>query len=195
MKTLPVALALMAGLGLGAWGATGYADNRAELDALRSAIVEAWTAIEPELERRTKLAQKLGSAAPGSSGALTEAVERFDAAGGRSERIDAAEALGRALADTMKAIGEGEQPATEELVRLRNQIADAENALAPARRRYNEAVQEYNTALQLFPSNLTAWLGGLERETAYFRTTEETRLADPPARLAAETESSSEDVQ
>lgn len=192
-KTLPIAAALLIGLALGAFGALAYGDKRAELEELRAAIREAWTALEPELEARASLAERWARSLPYDSPELRDAIRAVQEAGGRQRHIDAGEALAALLAEQSRRIGEADDPLPpEELVRLRNRIADIENEIAPERRRYNEAVQEYNTALQLFPANLVAWLGSFERESAYFRTTEETRQAEPPVRSVSEPSPSGE---
>jgi LemA protein len=72
------------------------------------------------------------------------------------------------------------------LKRLQDQLAEAENRMAAGRRRYNQAVQDYNTYIQQFPTNLVASLAGFTREGAYFRTTEQDRLAAPPLKFSQE---------
>lgn len=188
-KTVPIAVGLaVAALAGVAAGSSAYAERRDELSRMRAAIADAWERADRELLERAAPAGKLAAIAPlgpGLGRAAREAAARVREAGSAPERMMANEKLSEILARALPRIEAAEKEDPDgELARLQNELAAAETRIAQQRRRYNRAVQDYNTALQLFPNNVVAWIAGLEREDAYFRTDEAGRRADPPVRFA-----------
>ncbi len=169
-------------------GSGVYRERRDELRGRRAAIGEAWEPADEELGARAELALELAlnlAAAARPAPGLQAAARRVRSAESALERMTANERLSEVLAGLLPEIEAAEKEDPEsELARLQDELAAAGNRIALERRRYNQAVQDYNTALQLFPGNVVAWVGGLEREGAYFRTDEASRLGDPPVRFA-----------
>lgn len=181
-----VACALTAAL---VWVAGGvFSARRTEMDARLAAIEAAWAEAEVEIERRAdvlpslvKLVRAYAGPHPVLADQIPQAIEAIRNATTREERIAANDelelALTRALDITARQPGIAEDPG---FLRVQDELAGAENRLNIARRKYNQAVQDYNTYIQLFPNTLIVRLSGLERESAYFRTSEEARQGPPP---------------
>jgi len=160
----------------------------------QAAIEIAWDEATAVMAARSELVPPLANLMQGGGPLesrllmnVVEARAALENAAERPERIAASMRLATALADLLAAAGH--DPARKSdatLLRLQDQLAEAENRMAAARRRYNQAVQDYNTYIQLFPTNLVASLAGFAREAAYFRTTEQDRLAPPPLNFSQE---------
>lgn len=171
-----------------------YVDSRDAVAQKQAVIEVAWAEATAVIAARSELVPPLAEAmqrrGPLESRLLMNVVEAraaLDSSAERPERIAASMRLATALAELLTAAehdpGLKSDPT---LQRLQDQLAEAENRMAAARRRYNQAVQDYNTYIQLFPTNLVASLAGFTREGAYFRTTEEDRLAPPPLNFSQE---------
>jgi LemA protein len=191
-----VAAAVAAGL------AFVYVDSRDAVAQKQAAIEEAWDQASAVIAARSELVSPLVDAiqrrGPLESRLLMNVVEAratLENSTERPERIAASMRLTTALAELLAAAER--DPALESdatLTRLQDQLAEAENRMAAARRRYNQAVQDYNTHIQLFPANLAASLAGFTREGAYFRTTEKDRLAPPPLKFSQEPPAAEEET-
>lgn len=171
-----------------------YVDSRDAVAEKQAAIEDAWDQATVVIAARSELVSPLADAiqrrGPLESRLLMNVVEAratLENSRERPEKIAASMRLTTALAELLAAAER--DPALRSdatLKRLQDQLAEAENRMASGRRRYNQAVQDYNTYIQLFPTNLVANLAGFEREGAYFRTTEEDRLAAPPLNFSQE---------
>ena len=171
-----------------------YVDSRDAVAEKQAAIEEAWDQATAVIAARSELVPPLADAFQRrgrlESRLLMNVVEAraaLENSPERPEKIAASINLTAALAELLAAAER--DPALRSdptLKRLQDQLAEAENRLAASRRRYNQAVQDYNTYIQLFPTNMVASLGGFTREGAYFRTTEEDRLAAPPLNFSQE---------
>lgn len=171
-----------------------YVDSRDAVAQKQAVIEVAWDEATAVMAARSELVPPLANvmqrAGPLESRLFMNVVEAraaLDNAAERPEKIAASMRLAAALAELLDAAGHDPQLKSDAtLQRLQDQLAEAENRMAGARRRYNQAVQDYNTYIQLFPTNLVASLAGFTREAAYFRTTEQDRLAPPPLNFSQE---------
>ena len=171
-----------------------YVDSRDAVAEKQAAIEDAWEQATAVIAARSELVSPLADAiqrrGPLESRLLMNVVEAratLENSAQRPEKIAASMSLTTALAELLAAAEQ--DPALKSdatLKRLQDQLAEAENRIAASRRRYNQAVQDYNTHIQLFPTNMVASLAGFTREGAYFRTTEEDRLAAPPLKFSQE---------
>lgn len=151
---------------------------RGELESQREAIGAAWTLVDEALRRRAELmphvrqaARALGEEGTAGVVALNEVRELLLAARSPEESMAASVRFEPALGRVMEALQN--LPASnenEDLMRLREDLANSENEVAVERRKYNDAVQKYNTSIELFPSNIAASLFGFTRHDAYFQT-------------------------
>jgi LemA protein len=180
-----------------------YVDSRDAVAQKQAAIEDAWGEAAAVMAARSELVPSLADAmqqrGPLESRLLMNVVEAraaLENSAERQDRIAASMRLTTALAELLAAAEH--DPALKSdanLQRLQDQLAEAENRMAAGRRRYNQAVQDYNTYIQLFPTNLVASLAGFTREGAYFRTTEEDRLAAPPLKFSQEPPAAEEEPE
>ena len=150
-------------------GVVGY--NR--LVRLRNEANTGWANIEVQLERRADLIPNLVEAVKGYAAherGVFEEVTRARAAlqqaatpGAAGEANDVlSAALGRLFA---VAEAYPELRASENFLRLQEDLTDTEDKISAARRYYNSTVMHYNTAIQSLPWVLVARpLGFAERE-------------------------------
>lgn len=191
-----VAAAIAAGL------AFVYVDSRDAVVQKQAAIEDAWDEATAVIAARSELVPPLVDAiqrrGPLESRLLmnvAEARAALENSTERPERIAASMLLTTALAELVATAERDRALQSDATVkRLQDQLAEAENRLAAGRRRYNQAVQDYNTYIQLFPTNLVASLAGFSREGAYFRTTEQDRLAAPPLKFSQEPPAAEEEA-
>ena len=189
MKALVIALVvlLVAGLVFGSI----YFSRRNEIVRLHEAIQAAWSQVDVTIERRADLIPNLVETVKGFAAHEQKAIQEVAEARaallsartpqgriGANERLDGA--IGRLL---VVVENYPNLKASENFLRLQDELAGTENRIAVERRRYNEAVQRYNTYIQLFPSNLVAGIGGFQRNDAYFRAEGRSR-AVPQVRFA-----------
>lgn len=193
-------------MGVAAAAAAGlafvYVDSRDAVAQKQAAIEDAWDQATAVIAARSELVPPLADAiqrqGPLESRLLMNVVEAratLENSVERPDKIAASMRLTAALAEVLAAAEH--DPALQSdatLQRLQDQLAEAENRMAAGRRRYNQAVQDYNTHIQLFPTNLVASLAGFTREGAYFRTTEEDRLAAPPLKFSQEPPAAEEEA-
>lgn len=200
MKTkLIAALSTVALAAAVAYGFTVYKERMAVLETRRKAIDETWLSLETELVERARavveLARVSAEVAPDSGLAVASATEDLLRAADREGKFAANQQLAEHLAELLIVLRERPPTPDGPLRRLQDQLSGAEHQIAERRRSYNRAVQEYNTSLQLFPDNAVAWVAGLERETAYFRSTEAERQGAPAVRPPGEEQAAAEDVE
>jgi LemA protein len=150
-------------------GVFGY--NR--LVRLRNEVDTGWANIDVQLQRRADLIPNLVEAVKGYAAherGVFEEVTRARAALQRAEGpAAAAEAdLGLSAAlGRLFAVAEAypELKASENFLRLQEDLTDTEDKISAARRYYNATVMHFNTAVQSFPWLLLARpLGFRERE-------------------------------
>jgi LemA protein len=130
--------------------------RRADLIPNLVETVKAYAAHEREVFRTVTEARSslLRAAAPGEAAAANAALT---------------EALGRLFA---VAEAYPELKASQNFLRLQDELTDTEDKIAAARRYYNATVMRYNTAIQSFPGLLYAGAAGF-RPREFFEAEEE----------------------
>lgn len=131
--------------------------------------------IEAQLQRRADLIPNLVNTVKGYMAhetevinAITESREKLLQAGTLEEKVDANDALTKALT-SFNVIVENypDLKANTNFIQLQDELAGTENRIATARRDYNEAVRAYNGIIKRIPGNLLAGPFGFT-EAAYF---------------------------
>jgi LemA protein len=127
---------------------------------------EAWAGITTQLKRRGDLVPNLVSAIKGYTvyelQLMSEVTQRrgeVARAPGPAAAGQADLALGASLGRLL-AVGENypSLKASDNFLELQQELADAEEKIAYARRFYNQCAQEYNIRIQSVPTLVVAWL-------------------------------------
>jgi LemA protein len=144
------------------------------LVALKNRYINAFAQIEVQLKRRYELIPNLVETAKGYLKHERETLELVTKARNEAAQyLEAAklnpvpqniESLGRAEQNLQSALGKldvvveayPELKASENMIKLHEEVATTENRVAFARQAYNDAVMAYNTYRQSFPQNLFA---------------------------------------
>jgi LemA protein len=146
---------------------------------LRNETETGWANIDVQLKRRADLVPNLVEAVKGYAAheretfdAVTEARVEAQKAAGPAQAAQANDVLGGAL-DRLLAVSEAypQLRASENFLKLQEELADIEDKLAAARRYYNQTVYRYHTVKQSFPAVIIAGLFGF-REREFFGTDE-----------------------
>lgn len=146
---------------------------------LRNEAQTGWANIDVQLKRRSDLVPNLVEAVKGYAAHESETFEEVTqarAAGqqatGPAQAGQADTELGTAL-NRLLAVSEDypELRASENFLKLQQELADIEDKLAAARRYYNQTVYRFNTVQQTFPSVLVARPCGFH-EREFFGTDE-----------------------
>jgi len=133
---------------------------------LRNGIQAAWAQIDVQLKRRYDLVPNLVETVKGYAKherelfeRVTEARARAIAAGSVGEQSQAENMLTSALR-SLFAVAENypELKASQNFLKLQEELSDIENRIAYARQHYNDVVQTYNTSRQQFPASVVASL-------------------------------------
>jgi len=123
-----------------------------------------WSGIDAQLQRRADLVPNLVSAVKGYAAhedkiftAVADARARLLAAGSAAAKAEAGAALDSALGRLL-AIAENypQLKASENFVRLQDELAGTENRIAVSRTRYNAAARDFNAAIRQFPGSFFA---------------------------------------
>ncbi|MFH0980310.1 MAG: LemA family protein [Planctomycetota bacterium] len=152
--------------------------------ALSEAVDAGWAQVENQLQRRFDLIPNLVETVKGYAAHekgvfddIASARAAYTGAGGRAEKVQAANALESALSRLL-VIREAypELKADQNFMNLQVQLEGTENRIAVERKRYNDAVRELNTYRRKFFGRMIAgWAGVGEAE--YFKTAEEAKTA------------------
>lgn len=149
------------------------------LVSLDQDVTQSWAQVENQLQRRNDLIPNLvetvkGYASHEKSIFIQVALARTKLAGAiktgtQADKIVAANEMNSALSRLL-AIAENypDLKASENFVRLQDELAGTENRIATERMRYNQSVQSYNTAARRFPTALFVNLFGFEKTKPYF---------------------------
>jgi LemA protein len=167
-------------IGLGVAGGSGWLldSARRDIETDHAAVDEAWTHVEVALDRRAAMTPGL-SAAVGATGprgrealaALATWTAALQEARTPPDKIRANQRLDAAIGKLLLAVEEDDRlRSSDSLVRLQEELLNAEHRIAVERRKYNEAVQQYNIRMELFPRNLAALAFGFRRNDDYFQT-------------------------
>lgn len=148
----------------------------------RVRIKEAISGIDVQLKRRIDLIPNLIETVKGYAKheknvleSLTEARTRLLGAQSPREKAQSDNMLSDAL-KTLFAVAENypDLKASENFVKLQEELADTENKIAYARQFYNTNVQDYNARLVTFPSGMIGRRFGFKEEE-FFEADEEER--------------------
>ena len=163
------------------WLIFGY--NR--LIALKNRVEEALSDIDAQSKRRFDLIPNLVETVKGYMQHektvlenITKARAALMSAGNNLHKKAEAENM---ISDALKslfAVAENypQLRASENFLRLQDELTDTENKMLASRRFYNTNVRDFNTAIQQFPTNLLAKIFGF-KEFEFFETESEVREA------------------
>lgn len=143
------------------------------LITLRNRTDEAWSDIDVQLKRRYDLIPNLVETVKGYAGHEKEVFEKVTLAraaainaekGGNPAEIAKTENM---LAGTLKslfAVAENypDLKASQNFLKLQDELSDTENKVQAARRFYNGNVRDFNTKLEKFPTNMIAGVFGFK---------------------------------
>ncbi|MEM4366781.1 MAG: LemA family protein [Candidatus Anstonellales archaeon] len=150
---------------------------------LSQQVKNAWHQIDVQLQRRHDLIPNLVEAVKGYMKHEKETLEEITklraaiVSGTPAERASANERLSSAL-KTIFAVAENypQLRASENFLKLQEELTTTENRVAYARQAYNDSVYFYNTAIAIMPNNLLAMLLGM-KEQEFFSTEQSSREA------------------
>jgi len=166
-------MTLLTALVVGAFFILGYVVflyNR--LVTWRQRVRNAWAQIDVQLKRRRDLIPNLVETVKGymkHERELLEKIAELRSQAMRAQNIqELGEAEGRisALMGQFLAVAENypELKASQNFLKLQEELVHTENKIAFARQFYNDSVMRYNTLLEVFPSNLIAQALNFQRE-------------------------------
>jgi LemA protein len=146
-----------------------YAFNR--LVVLRNRVKEAWSDIDVQLKRRYDLIPNLIETVKGYMThekevfeKVTEARAKAISASGAVQKAEAENQLAGAL-KTLFAVSENypQLRASENFLKLQEELSDTENKIQASRRFYNANVMDFNTKQEIFPVNLMVSAFGFQK--------------------------------
>ncbi len=129
-----------------------------------------WAQVENVLQRRADLIPNLVNTVKGYAAhekeiftQVADARSRLLGARSPGEAAEANRALDSALGRLL-AIAEAypQLRASENFIRLQDELAGTENRIANERRHYNDAVREFNTRVRRFPTSVMAGMFGFD---------------------------------
>lgn len=150
-----------------------------KLVRLRNESETGWANIDTQLQRRADLVPNLVEAVKGYAAheretfeEVTEARARQQQAATPGQAAEADAAMAPAL-NRLLAVSEAypQLRASENFLKLQQELADIEDKLAAARRYYNQTVYRYHTVKQSFPAVMVAGAMGF-KEREFFETDE-----------------------
>jgi LemA protein len=141
------------------------------LVALDENVKTAWSQVENQLQRRLDLIPNYVETVKGYAKherevliQVTKARAKVAGAGSIEGKIEANNALSSALARLLVVVERyPDLKASQNFIRLQDELGGTENRIAVERRRYNEAVRVYNTTIRSFPTNIMAGMFGFQR--------------------------------
>lgn len=136
-------------------------------------VEESWNQVDVELQRRFDLIPNLVASVKGYAGheqqTLARVIEARDAArahraDGPAERQPFEAALGKQVGNLL-ALAESypDLKASENYLRLQQELSNTEDRIAAGRRYYNGNVRALNTRIGQIPTNLVARMGGFTK--------------------------------
>ena len=138
---------------------------------LKNRVKEAWADIDVQLKRRYDLIPNLVEAVKGYMEhessvfeKVTEARTKAMGATGTAQKAEAENILSGAL-KTLFAVSENypQLRASENFLKLQEELSDTENKIQAARRFYNTNAMDFNTKQETFPSNVIASAFGFQK--------------------------------
>ena len=153
---------------------------------LKNRFKEAWADIDVQLKRRYDLIPNLIETVKGYMSHESEVFQKVTEA--RTKAISATGAESKAQAEnmlsgalkTLFAVSENypQLRASENFLKLQEELSDTENKIQAARRFYNNNVMDFNTRQEIFPSNLIALIFGFSK-AEFFELKEESQREAP----------------
>ncbi len=142
---------------------------------LRNNRENAFADIDVQLKQRHDLIPQLVDAVKGYMQherevltEITNARAKAMNATNLNDRIDAENQLSSALAGLRVAVeAYPDLKASQNFMKLQEEISDVENKLAASRRFFNSATKELNSAIQVFPAVLFAGMFGFTRQPMF----------------------------
>ncbi len=131
---------------------------------LKNRVDEGWSDIDVQLKRRFDLIPNLIETVKGYAKHEKELFENVTRARANAMQAGSVEDKAQAnnmLSQTLKslfAVSENypELKASDNFLKLQDELSDTENKIQAARRFYNGLVRDFNTKLQVFPTNIIA---------------------------------------
>ncbi len=156
------------------------------LVALDQKVNETWAQVENVLQRRNDLIPNLVNTVKGYAKhekelftEVTRLRSQISGAGTVSEKAVLSDQLSAALGRLLLVVENYPQlRASENFLRLQDELAGTENRIAIERKRYNEAVREYNRTVKSIPIVFFMNILPFEKEKPYF--TAEPENTQPP---------------
>src|SRR4051794_36850939 len=144
---------------------------------LRNESATGWANIDTQLQRRADLVPNLVETVKGYAAHESTTFEEITRARTAAQQASSPEQAAQADAamapalNKLIAVSEAypELRASENFLKLQQELADIEDKLAAARRYYNQTVYRYHTVKQSFPAVLVAGLLGF-KEREFFET-------------------------
>ena len=141
------------------------------LITLRNRTKEAWSDIDVQLKRRYDLIPNLVETVKGYATHERELFEKVTQARTMAMNAKGIEEKGRAenvLSGTLKtlfAVAENypQLKASENFLKLQDELSDTENKIQAARRFYNGNARDFNIKQEVFPANLIAKTFGFKK--------------------------------
>jgi len=142
-------------------------------------VIQSWAQVENQLQRRNDLIPNLVEVVKGYAKhekaifiQVSEARAKLAGAikiGSQADKIVAANEMNSALSRLL-AIAENypNLKASDNFIRLQDELAGTENRIAVERMRYNKSVQTYNTIAKKVPTVLFVNWFGFDRAKPYF---------------------------
>ena len=160
-----------------------YVSAKNQMVALNESVKSNWSEVDVNLQRRADLIPNLVETVKGY--AAHEQTVFDDIAKARSSLLGAQTPQDKIAANNQLdgAIGRlllivenyPKLQASENFLRLQDELAGTENRIAVARKRYNDSLQAYNTYIGQFPNSIFAGWAGFQRNNAYFEASEASR--------------------
>jgi len=153
-----------------------------QLVKLDEGINGAWADVDNQLMRRNDLIPNLVETVKGYATHERELFEhiadaraKLAGAGTIPDKIKAANELSGFLGRLLMIVENYPQlKASENFIRLQDELTGTENRIAVARHRYNEIVKDYNRSIRSFPKNMIAGIFNFEPRE-YFEVPEEAK--------------------
>lgn len=142
-----------------------------------------WAQVENQYQRRNDLIPNLVKTVKGYMKHEKEvfthiADARAQLAGAKTvgEKIKANQMMDGALSRLLVVVERyPDLKASNNFIRLQDELAGTENRVAVERMRYNEVVRGYNILIKRFPSNVVASMFNFEKKDAYFKAEEKAK--------------------
>jgi LemA protein len=162
------------------------------LVSTRQLANEAWSGIDVQLKRRSDLVPNLVDSVKGYAAHERSVLQEVTELRGTARAMPADDVSRRAQAEGALSVALGKLialaenypalKASDNFLKLQQQLSDLEDEIQMARRYYNGAVRNLNVMVQSFPSNLIAGMFGFEQRD-YFELADAADRAVPEVAL------------